>query len=101
ESRIRWPQLATCEDATIEAIIGLWPEVSIHRTSIFDAVVKVVDQADHDPYADSTASDDNANVGTQFIASNASPTKKIVREKRSIQKKRITKEAAQGDLWGY
>ena len=45
ELRIRWrptySQLANCEDATLEALLDLWPEVHVRRTSIFDAVVEV------------------------------------------------------------
>jgi predicted nuclease of restriction endonuclease-like RecB superfamily len=38
--KARWPALADCEDATLEALFGLWPEIRIHRTSIFDAMVE-------------------------------------------------------------
>jgi predicted nuclease of restriction endonuclease-like RecB superfamily len=45
ELRMRWPptcsKLANCEDATLEALLDLWPEVHVRRTSIFDAVVEV------------------------------------------------------------
>ena len=97
ESRARWPTIATCEDATLEALLGLWPEIQVRRNSIFDATVEVVNQA----------ANVEVDVGAQLIApSNVAPnnqrdkTKKPAREKRSIQKKRIVKEAAQGDLWG-
>ncbi len=43
ESRSRWPILAGCEDATIEAIISLWPEVHINRISIFEATISLLD----------------------------------------------------------
>ena len=43
ESRSRWPILATCEDATIEAVISLWPEVHISRISIFEATISLLD----------------------------------------------------------
>ena len=83
EIRTRWPALAACEDSALEALLGLWPEVHIHRTSIFEAT-----------------------VGAQFIAPTITndektnlPTKKPLREKRSLQKKRVVKEASQGDLW--
>jgi len=48
------------------------------------------------------------NVGTQFIApnipnneaiSNNVPTRKPSREKLAVPKKRVVKEATQGDLW--
>ncbi|HET7641612.1 MAG TPA: hypothetical protein VFK47_23075, partial [Ktedonobacteraceae bacterium] len=91
ESKIRWPQLASCEDATIEAIISLWPEVRIRRTSIFEAVVEIVER-----------SSDTAQSIThieQIDPYHSPPLKKAVHEKRSAPKKRIKKEAAQGDLW--
>ncbi len=43
ESRSRWPILNTCEDSSIETIIGLWPEVSINRISIFEATISLFD----------------------------------------------------------
>lgn len=91
ESKIRWPQLAGCEDATIEAIIGLWPEVYVRRTSIFEAVVEIV-----------AHSSDLAQLVTHIeqIDPQHSPLpKKAVHEKRIAPKKRVKKEAAQGDLW--
>src|SRR5258708_36689032 len=42
--RTHWPALAACEDATLEAIIGLWPEVRILRSSIFEATVAILDK---------------------------------------------------------
>jgi len=91
ESKIRWPQLASCEDATIEAIISLWSEVHIRRTSIFEAVVEIVDH-----------SSDTAQLVThveQIDPYHRPPPKKTVHEKRNAPKKRVNKEAAQGDLW--
>ncbi|GAC1618751.1 MAG: hypothetical protein NVS4B7_10990 [Ktedonobacteraceae bacterium] len=94
ESRVRWPALADYENATIEAILSLWPEVHIHRTSIFEAVVKVVKQV----------TELNTDAGIQSVSANEKltsdvPTKKTSREKRAAPKKRIVREAAQGDLW--
>jgi len=96
ESRARWPTLANCEDATLEALLGLWPEVHVRRSSIFDATVEVVNQA----------AIVEVDVGAQLIAPSTvalnnqrDKTKRPTREKRSVQKKRIIKEAAQGDLW--
>ncbi|MFL5667270.1 MAG: hypothetical protein ACJ8BW_38875, partial [Ktedonobacteraceae bacterium] len=91
ESKIRWPQLAGCEDATIEAIIGLWPEVYVRRTSIFEAVVEIV-----------AHSSDPAQLVThveQIDPQHSPLPKKAVHEKRIAPKKRVKKEAAQGDLW--
>lgn len=91
ESRERWPQLTSCEDATIEAILGLWPEaVCVNRTSIFAATVEAV-----------TAAND---VGAQFIAPApepvSAPPKRQVRERKPAYKKRLPDETIQGDLWG-
>jgi hypothetical protein len=88
EMKLSWSMLAACEDATLEALLGLWPEVHIQRSSIFDATVEL-------PSA----------VGAQFIAPETAPvvaekeTKKVVREKRPSLKKRSSNETIQGDLW--
>src|SRR5260370_36406621 len=39
--KARWPVLADYEDTALEALLGLWPEIRVNRTSIFDAVVEV------------------------------------------------------------
>ena len=91
ESRERWPTLAECEDAGLEAMLGLWPQVRVHRTSIFEATVEL-----------------SENAGEQFIAPDLPneesmpgnvPTRKPSREKPTTPRKRIVKEAVQGDLW--
>jgi predicted nuclease of restriction endonuclease-like RecB superfamily len=88
EMRLRWSMLAACEDATLEALLGLWSEIQIQRSSIFDATVEL-------PTA----------VGAQFIAPETVPAvaekeiKKVVREKRPSLKKRSSNETIQGDLW--
>ncbi|MFL5628683.1 MAG: DUF790 family protein [Ktedonobacteraceae bacterium] len=86
ESKIRWPQLASCEDATIEAVMGLWPEVRVRRTSIFEAFVEIV-----------THTPDQAQLTTHV--EQIDPPKKATHEKRTTPRKRVLKEAAQGDLW--
>lgn len=88
EARARWPALAECEDTTIEAMLGLWPEVSVHRSSIFEATVAMAD--------DGAKQIAVANSEKQIYTV---PGKKSGREKRTIQKKRVVREAAQGDLW--
>jgi len=40
--KARWPVLADYEDTALEALLELWPEIRVHRTSIFDAVVEVL-----------------------------------------------------------
>jgi predicted nuclease of restriction endonuclease-like RecB superfamily len=101
ELRELWPVLSECEDAVLEAILGLWPEqVHIQRTSIFDAVVK---------YRGSEARElDSKDVSNVSNVSNVSDeytiqherAKKTVRERRVAPKKREVREVSQGDLWG-
>jgi len=95
EMRTRWSMLTACEDATLEALLGLWPEVQVQRSSIFDAVVELVSDVE-------TSSIDSASlptVETQLIAT-PKEMKKQVREKRVTLKKRSVNEAKQEDLWG-
>ena len=82
--RTHWPALAACEDATLEAIIGLWPEVRILRSSIFEATVAILDKAGEEPLAPL--------VETK--------PKKSARERRTLPKKPIENNTTQGDLWG-
>ena len=58
------------------------------RSSIFEATVEVVKDGEGQLYAIN-------NEETPVSA----PAKKSGREKRTIPKKRVVKEAAQGDLW--
>jgi hypothetical protein len=81
ESRSRWPILATCEDATIEALISLWPEVHISRNSIFEATISVLD-GEETP-----------------IPKKENAPKKSARVQRTTAKKRIIRETNQADLW--
>ncbi len=90
ECRERWPQLQASEDATIEAILSLWPEVRVNRTSIFAATVEL---------ATAEASSQPLNDGGRQLAEPV-PAKRQVRERRaSYSKKRATEDAVQGDLW--
>ena len=84
--KARWPALADCEDTTLEALLGLWPEIRVHRTSIFDAVVELSRPGLQTPQALSTQVEDI--------------TKKQVRERRAKYKKRSILETVQEDLWG-
>src|SRR5260370_1279892 len=82
--RTHWPALAACEDATLEAIIGLWPEVRILRSSIFEATVAILDKAGEEPLAPL--------VETK--------PKQSARERRTLPKKPIENNTTQGDFWG-
>jgi len=81
ESRSRWPILATCKDATIEAVISLWPEVLISRISIFEATISLLDGEE------------------TSLPQVETPPKKSVRAQKTIAKKRIIRESNQADLW--
>jgi predicted nuclease of restriction endonuclease-like RecB superfamily len=81
ESRSRWPILATCEDATIEALICLWPEVHISRSSIFEATISVSDGAE------------------TSLPQVEAPPKKSMKAQRTTAKKHIIRETNQPDLW--
>ena len=81
ESRSRWPILATCEDATIEAIISLWPEVYISRISIFDATILLLDGEE------------------TSLAHIETPSKKTMKAHKKTTQKRMVRETNQADLW--
>jgi predicted nuclease of restriction endonuclease-like RecB superfamily len=89
EMRQRWPELSACENATIEALLGLWPAIHIRRTSIFEATVEIVDEQEP------------VHEDVEEIVSGKG-AKKLVRERRISTKKRSVaeQEATQGDLWG-
>ena len=81
ESRSQWPILAACEDATIEALVSLWPEVHISRSSIFEATI-AISEGDETPQPRVEAA-----------------PKKSARTQRTPTKKRIILETNQPDLW--
>jgi len=90
--------LQDCADATIETLLGLWPEVRIQRESIFDAVVELVDR-------EVTTASDEAGEAVQDAEESLfvpmKPARKQVRERRVGTKKRAASEtgAVQGSLW--
>lgn len=88
--RARWPVLSASEDATIEALLDLWPEVQVRRDSIFEAQVELV----IDGPADAQKPD------AEEV--HAPTAKKLVRERRVAVKKHAASEqaATQADLWG-
>ena len=106
DTRSQWPILAQCEDAAIEALISLWPEVHVSRSSIFEATIGLINNVEEQA------------VDAQF---NALPpaeepavitlrpaAKRQIRERRITYKNRkgdpggrpSTNETIQGDLWG-
>jgi predicted nuclease of restriction endonuclease-like RecB superfamily len=90
--RARWPELAQGEDAALEALLGLIPGVRILRSSIFEAIVELQGTSDELPDAD-------------VMQAQLSPSKKVVRERRTVYKKRPAGTsdnpiAEQQNLWG-
>jgi predicted nuclease of restriction endonuclease-like RecB superfamily len=81
ESRSRWPILASSEDALIEAIMSLWPEVHINRISIFEATVSLFDREE------------------TSIPHIETPSKKLMRGQKKTTQKRRVPETNQVDLW--
>jgi hypothetical protein len=94
EIKGRWQVLQDCEDATIETLLGLWPQVQIRRDSIFEAVVELADET-----LNGGSEDKEEVLATETPVKVA---KKRVSEKRAPTKKRTTsgQEVTQGDLWG-
>ena len=93
ECATRWPELAGCDDATIEALLTRWPEVEIRRDSIFEATLLVT--ALRDKVAVDTVDD-----GEETSGEVAQPTqRKVARERRVGSKKRVPQETNQQNLW--
>jgi predicted nuclease of restriction endonuclease-like RecB superfamily len=91
-SRERWPVLRNCEDATIEAILGLWPEVRIDRSSIFEASVALTA-----PGAENVEQSEEV---VDYSEQTSIASKRAARGKATGTKKRVVRETSQGDLWG-
>jgi predicted nuclease of restriction endonuclease-like RecB superfamily len=89
----RWPELAGCNDATIEALLARWPEVEIRHDSIFEATLLVT--ALRDAVVATMQSD--AEEAPDELAQPA--PRKVVRTRRVVSKKRVTQETSQKDLW--
>ena len=74
ESRLHWTILTPCEDAVIEAVISMWPEVYISRSSIFEATVSLFDGEE------------------TLLPQVESPPKKSIRPQKTNAKKRIIRK---------
>jgi hypothetical protein len=96
---VRWPMLKSCEDATIEGLIALWPEIHVRRSSIFDAVVEMSDRQNGIPVGPDLSRPSPIYRPSNEAHLNAAP-KKAVRERRATYKKRTSHEATQENLWG-
>lgn len=86
----RWPVLQESGVATVETLLGLWPEIRIRRSSIFDVIVEFI----------STENTVVPSPSTEEPPPAASAARKTGR--RATSKKRPTgePEAIQGGLWG-
>lgn len=86
ECRARWPILTQADDASLEALLSLWPTIQVRRSSIFESVVAL---------ASAPAS------AIEEPAYQPAETKKHVKERRATYKKRSNPvSATQEDLWG-
>ncbi len=94
--RTRWPQFVTSEDAALEALFSLWPEVQVKRSSIFDATIAIAGTED----TGETMNVMDTVTGEDIAHQNQTATKKVVRERKPSYKKRTSTETQQGDLWG-
>lgn len=92
ECKLTWPELAGCDDGTIEALLSLWPEVSIQRGSLFEAKLLV-----------KALQGEEALAGEACIqaetTSPAASSKRGVRERRTGSRKQAQHEASQQNLW--
>ncbi|GCE25692.1 hypothetical protein KDA_11760 [Dictyobacter alpinus] len=92
ELRRLYPDLQSCEDATLETLVGLWPDVTVQRASIFEVTIELLT-----PQHASTLPP----VQVEATELEQEP-QKVVRERRSPTKKRTSPipKVVQGDLWG-
>ena len=87
--RTREDVLNTCEDETLEAMIHLWSEVQVHRDSIFDARVELVEKQQQD-----------VEEQTQTVLSVSAQKPVKLRERRTpMRKQPKSTSTTQEDLW--
>jgi len=105
DSRLRWPVLAQCEDAALEALISLWPEVYVSRSSIFEATVGLMNNAGEQ--GGGVDFDDLPTAEKSAAITSPQTARKQVRERRATYKNRRgdnsgrpIDQTIQGDLWG-
>lgn len=87
ECKTGWPELAGCEDAAIEALLSLWPEVQIRRDSIFEATLVV-----------EALRSEEAAIAPQ-AESGKPAARRVVRERRAGSRRQAQQEASQQNLW--
>ena len=87
ECRARWPVLVQADDASLEALLSLWPTIQIRRNSIFEPLVALASAP--------------ASALEEPPAYQPPAPAKTVRERRTTYKKRSNPiPATQEDLWG-
>jgi len=92
ECKSRWPELAGCDDVAIETLIGLWPEMQIRRSSIFEATLVV-------PAPRGEKAEERATAPSPETVAPASAVKKVARGRRTASRKRAPQETSQQNLW--
>lgn len=88
ECKTVWPELAGCEDAALETLISLWPEVQIQRSSIFEATLLV-----------QTLRGEEREESRQAATTSSPAPRKVTRERPARNKKQARQEASQQNLW--
>jgi len=92
--REQWAVLIGCDDAAVEALVSLWPGVSIRRESIFEAVVEFAgEQRERE---DEAGKNEKAEDG----AAGEKETRKLGRRTAAKKRVSVVRETVQGDLWG-
>ncbi len=92
QCRTAWPELATCDESAIEALLALWPEVRVQRASIFEAKLLVESLQG----VEAAPEEDAAPAVTPLPAGRS---KRSTRERRVASKKQVQREADQQNLW--
>jgi predicted nuclease of restriction endonuclease-like RecB superfamily len=110
--------LEQCEDTIIEALIGLWPQVQVSRSSIFDATIHLANSTEARVLADQP--DENESVRSVAHTPGDLLPRKQIREQRAAYRRgdpagrplankgrspahksrSSSNETVQGDLWG-
>jgi predicted nuclease of restriction endonuclease-like RecB superfamily len=87
ECRLRWPALVQGDDASLEALISLWPPIQIRRRSIFEAMVMLANAPE-------------ATIDEQPAYQQPAPAKSVHERRTTYKKRSNSTPATQEDLWG-
>jgi len=85
EWQVRWPELAGCDEGTVETLLSFWPEVRIQHNSIFETVLVVEAFQGEQQVVEET---------NEVVSRN-----KRARERRAGTKKILSQETSQQNLW--